>query len=151
MFFSKSLAATVPLALSSLSLVTAVPQWHYGGGGGHDGGGNSSSAVNTTTCGGKTYVYEELAGYGKIVSNARDKAGDTLGGIGSSITIDARSWRRVGKSYTGLLYAVPDRGWNTEGTLNYQARIQVGYAVGSLLETNANLCHAEIPFDVHSK
>ncbi|KAF2158890.1 hypothetical protein M409DRAFT_61238 [Zasmidium cellare ATCC 36951] len=124
MLFSKSLAATVPLALSSLSLVTAVPQWHYGGGGGHDGGGNSSSAVNTTTCGGKTYVYEELAGYGKIASNARDKAGDTLGGIGSSITIDARSWRRVGKSYTGLLYAVPDRGWNTEGTLNYQARIQ---------------------------
>lgn len=122
MFFSKSLVATVPLALSGVSSVYAVPPPHYGGGG----GGGNASAVNTTTCNGQTYIYEELAGYGKIASNARDKAGDTLGGIGSSITIDPRSWRRVGKSYTGLLYAVPDRGWNTEGTLNYQARIQVG-------------------------
>lgn len=124
MFFPKSLVATVPLALLSISSVYAVPQVHYGGGGGGNQG--NASAVNTTTCNGQTYVYEELAGYGKIASNARDKAGDTLGGIGSSIAIDARSWRRLGKSYTGLLYAVPDRGWNTEGTLNYQARIQVG-------------------------
>lgn len=124
MFFSKSLVATVPLALSGVSSVYAVPQRHYGGGSGDNQ--SNVSAVNTTTCNGQTYVYEELAGYGKIASNARDKAGDTLGGIGSSIAIDARSWRRVGKSYTGLLYAVPDRGWNTEGTLNYQARIQVG-------------------------
>ncbi|EHL02844.1 hypothetical protein M7I_1107 [Glarea lozoyensis 74030] len=26
-------------------------------------------------------------------------------------------------SYTGILYALPDRGWNTQGTLNYQSRI----------------------------
>lgn len=36
-----------------------------------------------------------------------------------------RSWARLpNNSYTGLLYALPDRGWNTEGTLNYQNRIQ---------------------------
>lgn len=122
MYFSKTVVATAPLVLSSISSVSAVPTWP--GFGGHNGN-NNASAVNTTTCGGKTYVYEELAGYGKIASNARDKEGDTLGGIGSSITIDPRSWRRVGKSYTGILYATPDRGWNTEGTLNYQGRIQV--------------------------
>lgn len=122
MYFSKNLVATVPLALSGLPLVSAAPSWPHGGG---NGGDSNAPAVNTTTCGGKTYVYEELAGYGKIVSNARDKVGDTLGGFGSAITIDPRSWRRLGKSYTGILYATPDRGWNTEGTLNYQGRIQV--------------------------
>ena len=80
-------------------------------------------AVNTTTCGGGTYIYEQLAGYGFLPSDFRDKTGETLGGIGSSIAIDRLSWVKIGKSYTGLLYALPDRGWNTEGTLNYQNRV----------------------------
>lgn len=101
MFFSKSLLAVVPLAFSLVS-----------------------AQVNTTTCNGKTYVYEELAGYGLIANNATDKFRDTIGGIGSSIAIDRLSWQRVGSSYTGLLYAIPDRGWNTEGTLNFQNRVQ---------------------------
>ena len=73
----------------------------------------TSAAVNTTTCNGETYVYEELAGYGYLPSNGQDKYGDTLGGIGSSIAMDKKSWRRDGKGYKGLLYALPDRGWNT--------------------------------------
>lgn len=84
-----------------------------------------ASTVKTTQCNGKSYVYEELAGYGYIPSNARDKYGDTIGGIGSSIAMDSSSWQKNGDSYTGTLYALPDRGWNTEGTLNYQNRVHV--------------------------
>lgn len=40
--------------------------------------------VNSTTCNGKSYSYNELAGYGVIPSDARDKFGDTIGGIGSA-------------------------------------------------------------------
>jgi hypothetical protein len=46
------------------------------------------------------------------------------GGIGSSIAIDHNSWRKLRNgSYTGTLYALPDRGWNTQGTLNFQNRV----------------------------
>ena len=81
-----------------------------------------ASDVASTTCNGKTYVYHELAGYGFTPSNARDKFGDTAGGIGSSAAIDIRTWQKKGDTYTGVLYALPDRGWNTEGTLNFQPR-----------------------------
>ena len=81
-------------------------------------------AVNTTTCNGATYSYLALAGYGFTPSNARDKFGDTAGGIGSSATIDASAWKKDSDgTYTGILWALPDRGWNTEGTLNYQPRV----------------------------
>lgn len=99
MYFPSSILAIVPLALGS-----ALPQATTPG---------ASSAVNTTTCNGKTYVYENLAGYGFVPSNATDKFGDTIGGHGSSIAVDGRSWTRVGNSYTGILYTLPDRGWNT--------------------------------------
>ena len=81
-------------------------------------------AVNTTTCNGKTYEYISLAGYGFTAPNGRDKFGDTAAGIGSSAAIDAKTWTlHDNGTYTGLLYALPDRGWNTEGTLNYQPRV----------------------------
>ncbi|KAK4900705.1 hypothetical protein LTR27_002421 [Elasticomyces elasticus] len=83
-----------------------------------------TTVVNSTACGGQTYVYEELAGYGFIASDARDKLGDTIGGIGSSIALDGSSWQQLANgSYTGQLYAIPDRGWNTQGTVNYQNRV----------------------------
>lgn len=67
----------------------------------------SSSVVNQTTCNGQQYIYRELAGYGFIPSNARDKYGDTLGGIGSSIALDKSSWKKKGNAYTGTLWALP--------------------------------------------
>ncbi|KAL8694497.1 MAG: hypothetical protein Q9224_003556, partial [Gallowayella concinna] len=93
--------------------------------------------VNQTTCNEKQYTYQQLAGYGFVPPNARDSFGDTLGGFGSSIAIDLKSWRKLRNgTYTGSLYAIPDRGWhaalpkikqtqNTQGTLNYQNRIHV--------------------------
>ncbi|KAJ5161104.1 secreted protein [Penicillium capsulatum] len=80
--------------------------------------------VNQTTCAGTTYKYTGLAGYGFIPSNATDKYGDTIGGIGSSIAIDQSSWHKGAQDdYQGTVYALPDRGWNTNGTLNFQSRI----------------------------
>lgn len=84
--------------------------------------------VNVTTCNGKKYVYQELAGYGKLPADFRDKYGDTLGGIGSAIALDKKSYKfkkHDGKkgSYEGTIYGLPDRGWNTQGTQNTQTRI----------------------------
>jgi len=72
----------------------------------------AAPVVNQTSCNGKQYSYHSLAGYGFIPSNARDKFGDTIGGIGSSAAIDRSSWKKTKNgSYTGILYAIPDRGW----------------------------------------
>lgn len=87
---------------------------------------STPAAVNVTTCNGNTYTYSALAGYGKLASDARDKFGDTIGGIGSAIALDKKSWKsKKGKkeAYQGIVYGLPDRGWNTEGTQNTQSRI----------------------------
>ena len=68
--------------------------------------------TNLTTCNGEQYTYQELAGYGFVPSDARDKFGDTLGGYGSAIALDRSQWRKVRDGeYTGIVYAIPDRGW----------------------------------------
>ena len=68
--------------------------------------------VNQTNCVNRQYTYQRLAGYGFVANDARDKYGDTLGGFGSSIAIDRRSWKKSNKGvYTGTLWALPDRGW----------------------------------------
>ncbi|KAF7561925.1 hypothetical protein G7046_g2210 [Stylonectria norvegica] len=80
----------------------------------------NTPAVSSTTCNGKSYTYNELAGYGFVPSAARDKFGDTIS-LGSSIAIT--SWTKRGSQYEGLLYGLPDRGWNTNGTVNFQPRV----------------------------
>jgi hypothetical protein len=80
----------------------------------------SGASVNKTLCNGKTYTYEELAGWGLFASDARDKFGDTIGGIGSAIALDKSSWKRTkgdSEAYEGILYGLPDRGWNTQGNV----------------------------------
>lgn len=85
---------------------------------------NITLPVNQTTCNGAQYIYNALAGYGFVPSNTTDKSGDTIGGIGSSIAVDRSSWQKTSAgSYTGIVYALPDRGWNTQGTLNFQSRV----------------------------
>lgn len=105
----------------------------------------STGVVNTTTCGGNTYVYQELAGYGFVPSDARDKFGDTLGGFGSSVAIDQKSWKKVGKdSYKGTLWALPDRGWNTQGSLNYQNRVHK-FQIKLSIQDNATVASPSAP------
>ena len=68
--------------------------------------------VTQTTCNGETYTYQQLAGYGFIPSNARDKYGDTIGGIGSAIALDHNAWRKTSDTnYEGTIWTLPDRGW----------------------------------------
>jgi hypothetical protein len=81
------------------------------------------TAPNVTTCNGKLYTYEKLAGYGSIASDARDRFGDTIGGIGSAIAFEKKSWKYKKGSYEGVVWGLPDRGWNTQGTQNTQTRI----------------------------
>jgi hypothetical protein len=72
----------------------------------------AQSVVSKTLCAGKNYTYNELAGYGFVSGNARDKTGDVIGGIGSSIALDKSQWKKLKDgSYTGILYTLPDRGW----------------------------------------
>ncbi|KAK4646981.1 uncharacterized protein QC761_0024580 [Podospora bellae-mahoneyi] len=55
-------------------------------------------------------------------SDTRDKFGDTIS-IGSSTAITNWKkaicrWQNKQTYYTGTLYGLPDRGWNTQGTQN---------------------------------
>jgi hypothetical protein len=87
---------------------------------------DQAAPVTTTTCNEKKYVYEELAGWGLLPGDSRDKFGDTIGGIGSAIALDKKSWKKKqgdSEGYDGVIYGLPDRGWNTEGTQNTQSRI----------------------------
>jgi hypothetical protein len=67
--------------------------------------------VNETTCNGKKYIYRDLAGYGTVPGNARDEFGDTLN-FGSALALDRSQWKKLKNgSYTGVVWALPDRGW----------------------------------------
>ncbi|HEY2111020.1 MAG TPA: hypothetical protein VGH25_04750 [Dongiaceae bacterium] len=74
---------------------------------------------------GQSFVNKGLVAVGRLPADAKDKQGDTLGGMGSGMAADLASWKRDGDSYVGTLYMLPDRGWNTEGTLDFQGRLQV--------------------------
>jgi hypothetical protein len=73
---------------------------------------------------GAEFVNKGLVAVGRVPSDAKDKLGDTLGGIGSGMVADLGSWKREGDAYSGTFYMLPDRGWNTEGTLDYPGRLQ---------------------------
>ncbi|EPS35907.1 hypothetical protein H072_10638 [Dactylellina haptotyla CBS 200.50] len=82
----------------------------------------TSGFVNQAVCGGKTYTYRALTGYGFVPSNGRDKFGDTVS-TGSSIKISGWTYDKSTGSYSGTLWGLPDRGWNVEGTTNFQPRV----------------------------
>lgn len=68
--------------------------------------------VGSVVCSGNTYFHHGLVGYGLIASNARDKYGDTLRGVGSSAVVDQSTWKKTGDSvYEGIAWCLPDRGW----------------------------------------
>src|SRR5262245_24764480 len=74
---------------------------------------------------GATFTNKGLVGVARVPSNAVDKLGDTLGGFGSGMALVPNSWHRRGQGeYFGTLVMVPDRGWNTQGTVDYVGRLQ---------------------------
>ncbi|KAK7038479.1 phytase-like domain-containing protein [Favolaschia claudopus] len=81
------------------------------------------SPAVSVSLGGVTYVSKGLVGFGRIPSNFTESTGDTLGGIGSAIAIKPGSWKELSNgSFTGTLIVQPDRGFNVETTVDYQAR-----------------------------
>jgi hypothetical protein len=73
---------------------------------------------------GQTFVNKGLVGVARVASDAKDHFGDTLGGFGSGMAMDLRSWHKNRDgSYDGTLYMIPDRGWNTQGTVNFHGRL----------------------------
>jgi hypothetical protein len=83
-----------------------------------------AAEAQSVTFEGADFVNKGLVGVGRLPAGAKDKLGDTLGGIGSGMVADLKTWKREGDSYSGVFYMLPDRGWNTEGTLDYQGRLQ---------------------------
>ncbi|HWC64259.1 MAG TPA: esterase-like activity of phytase family protein, partial [Rhizomicrobium sp.] len=81
--------------------------------------------ANSVTFEGSTFTSQGLVGVARVPSNARDKYGETLGGIGSAMAVIPNSWKKnKDGSYSGILVGVPDRGWNTQGTLDFRGRTQ---------------------------
>ncbi|TFY75187.1 hypothetical protein EWM64_g8824 [Hericium alpestre] len=62
-----------------------------------------------------------LVAFGLIPSNATESTGDTIGGIGSAIALKSFSDNGSG-AFTGTLTVQPDRGFNVDGTIDYQGR-----------------------------
>ncbi|RMY49124.1 hypothetical protein D0863_15223, partial [Hortaea werneckii] len=102
---------------SAVSLAAAAPHLRHG----------FSKALpvsNSSTCSGITYINRGLVAYGTVAADARDKFGDTLGGFGSAAAPDVSSFTLTQNgTIKGTLFATPDRGWNTEGSIDYQARV----------------------------
>jgi hypothetical protein len=81
-------------------------------------------ATKSVSFNGATYLNQGLVGVGNYVSNGIDGLGDTLGSF-SSFKVDTTTWRKnANGSYAGMLYTLPDRGYNVAGLIDYAARIQ---------------------------
>ncbi len=81
-------------------------------------------ATKSVSFGGATYVNKGLVGVGNFTASAIDGLGDTLGSF-SSFKVDTTTWRKnADGSYAGILYTLPDRGYNVAGLIDYAARIQ---------------------------
>ena len=63
-----------------------------------------------------------LVATGFVPANARDKFGETTISA-SGMAMDRKAWRRTANGYRGVIYLLPDRGYNISGTIDYQPRI----------------------------
>src|SRR5262252_1442421 len=80
------------------------------------------SAAETITLGGRSYVNQGLVGVGRMPADLRDKFGETVGS-GSGLAVDPTAWTRGPDGYQGVLYMLPDRGYNVGGTTDFRARL----------------------------
>ncbi|KAG8691620.1 hypothetical protein FRC11_014704 [Ceratobasidium sp. 423] len=81
------------------------------------------SLWTTATLGDKTFVNQGLVGFGYIPASARDSYGETLGGLGSAIALQKGTFKAgPNGTFTGRLISQPDRGYNVETTIDWQAR-----------------------------
>ena len=69
------------------------------------------------------WAQTRLVGVARVPSDARDSFGETLGGFGSGMALVPGSWHQAAGRFSGILAMLPDRGWNTQGTTDYRARL----------------------------
>jgi hypothetical protein len=90
----------------------------------------AAQPVTTVTLSRQIFVNHGLVGVGRMPSNLKDKFGETFGSF-SAFAFQPGSWQRhADGSYSGTLFAQPDRGYNAVGTTNYVSRfnkITVGF------------------------
>ncbi|KAG6909301.1 hypothetical protein DXG01_001245 [Tephrocybe rancida] len=90
------------------------------------GNGNGKAApprvVNSVELNGRTYVNKGLVGFGLIPSDFRESTGDTLGGIGSALDLKYGTFKASKGKFSGTFIVAPDRGFNVDATIDYQAR-----------------------------
>jgi hypothetical protein len=80
------------------------------------------AAAAGVTVGPTVFTVQGLVGVGRIPAAARDAFGETFGSI-SGLLPDTAAWQRNGAGYSGAFWAMPDRGYNIAGTIDYQPRI----------------------------
>lgn len=82
------------------------------------------SVAQALSLGGVTITQHGLVGVGRVPAGQRDSLGETFGSL-SGLAIDLRTWRRLADgSYSGTLYAQPDRGYTRSGaTTNFRPRV----------------------------
>jgi len=83
----------------------------------------SASADQSVSFQGQTFVNKGLVGVARVPSNGVDKFGDTVS-LGSGMAVLPGSWHKRGDgSFIGRFLMLPDRGWNTAGTVDYAGRL----------------------------
>jgi uncharacterized protein YhjY with autotransporter beta-barrel domain len=85
----------------------------------------TTAGATSVTFGGQTFVDHGLQGVARLPAAPRDFNGDSLGAF-SALDIVPGSWRKTTNGYTGTLWALPDRGPNGVGDVNfsnYPARV----------------------------
>ncbi|PPQ72093.1 hypothetical protein CVT26_006871 [Gymnopilus dilepis] len=80
------------------------------------------ATVGSATLDGVIYLNKGLVGFGLIPSNVTDSTGDTLGGYGGALAFKLGTFKESNGVYSGTLLARPDRGFNVNGPIDYQAR-----------------------------
>jgi hypothetical protein len=85
---------------------------------------SGSASAQSVSFQGATFVNKGLVGVARIPSNAVDQFGETFGGWGSAMALDLDAWAKSSEGgYKGVLYTLPDRGWNTQGTMDFRGRL----------------------------
>lgn len=79
-------------------------------------------ADTTASAAGITVTSKGLVAVGRLPASLKDKFGETFGS-GSGMAIDPTAWKKDGQSYSGALWLLPDRGYNVEGTTDYNDRL----------------------------
>ncbi|KAH3660293.1 hypothetical protein OGAPHI_006879 [Ogataea philodendri] len=83
---------------------------------------SAALAADSVYVGNDEYVNFGLVGYGFAPGDSVDKYKDTIS-FGSSVALQEPSLSVSNGVYSFVTYNLPDRGWNTNGTLNFVPRI----------------------------